>query len=92
MLVQTLLVYELHGLCWCVCRLLLLVCLQASVAGALSRDVIFVRVAPATYSLKAKLVQRYKLVWLVCTAHAPCFFLDTCLAVQLLQDLVDFTQ
>lgn len=28
-------------------------CVQASVAGALSRDVIFARVAPATYCLQA---------------------------------------
>ena len=29
--------------------------LQASVAGALSRDVIFARVAPATYALQANI-------------------------------------
>jgi len=31
------------------------VLLQASVAGALSRDVIFARVAPSTYALKANI-------------------------------------
>ena len=36
----------------------LLLFLQASVAGALSRDVIFARVAPATYALKAHIALR----------------------------------
>lgn len=34
------------------------VLMQASVAGALSRDVMFARVAPSTYALKANIALR----------------------------------
>lgn len=34
------------------------VLIQASVAGALSRDVMFARVAPSTYALKANIALR----------------------------------